>query len=56
MHLQTFKINVTIHSFFSQRLNKKSSTHAARRRNDEHEQIFEYREEFKNLDHLISEN
>jgi hypothetical protein len=41
---------------FLQRLIRESSTHVARRRNDEHEQIFEYREEFKSLDHLIDEN
>jgi hypothetical protein len=44
------------HILFLQRLIRESSAHAARRRNDEHEQISEYREEFKNLDHLIDEN
>jgi hypothetical protein len=39
-----------------QRLIRESSAHAARRRNDEHEQIFEYLEKFKDLDHLIDEN
>jgi hypothetical protein len=56
LFLRTFKTNVTTHSTLLQRLIKESSTHAARRRNDEHKQIFEYREEFKSLDHLINKN
>jgi hypothetical protein len=44
------------HSIFLQKLIKESSTHVARRRNDEHESTSEYREEFKNLDYLIDEN
>jgi hypothetical protein len=56
LHLRTFKTNVATNFILLQRLIKKSSTHAARRRNDEHEQIFEYHEEFKSLDHLINEN
>jgi hypothetical protein len=56
LFLRTFKTNVTTHSIFLQKLIKESSTHAARRRNNEHEQTFECREEFKNLDHLIDEN
>jgi DNA polymerase sigma len=48
--------NVMTHSTFLQRLIRESSAHAARRRNDEHEHISEYREKFKNLDHLIDEN
>jgi hypothetical protein len=39
-----------------QRLIRESSAHAARRRNDEHEQTSEYLEKFKDLDHLIDEN
>jgi hypothetical protein len=54
--LRAFKINVTTHSTLLQRLIRESSTHAARRRNDEHEQTFKYLEEFKDLDHLIDEN
>jgi predicted glycoside hydrolase/deacetylase ChbG (UPF0249 family) len=56
LFLRTFKTNVTTHSTLLQRLIRESSTHAARRRNDEHEQTSEYREEFKSLDHLIDEN
>ncbi len=56
LFLRTFKINVTTHFILLQRLIKESSAHAARRRNDEHEQISEYFEEFKDLDHLIDEN
>jgi hypothetical protein len=56
LSLRTFKTNVTTHSTLLQRLIRESSTHAARRRIDEHEQISEYREEFKNLDHLIDQN
>ncbi len=56
LSLRTFKTNVTTHFTLLQKLIKESSAHAARRRNDEHEQIFEYFEEFKNLDHLIDEN
>jgi hypothetical protein len=54
--LRTFKTNVTTHFTLLQRLIRKSSAHAARRRNDEHEQTSEYFEEFKDLDHLIDEN
>jgi hypothetical protein len=54
--LRTFKTNVTTHSTLLQRLIRESSAHAARRRNDEHEQTSEYFEEFKDLDHLIDEN
>jgi hypothetical protein len=56
LFLRTFKINVTTHSILLQKLIEESSMHAARRKNDEHEQIFEYREKFKSLDHLIDEN
>jgi hypothetical protein len=42
--------------FFCKKLINESSTHAAQRRNDEHEQTFKYREEFKNLEYLINEN
>jgi cell fate (sporulation/competence/biofilm development) regulator YlbF (YheA/YmcA/DUF963 family) len=56
LFLRTFKTNVTTHSTFLKRLIKESSAHAARRQNDEHEQISEYREKFQNLDHLINEN
>jgi hypothetical protein len=44
----------TFYSFAE--IDQQSSAHAARRRNDEHEQTFEYREEFKSFDHLIDEN
>jgi hypothetical protein len=54
-HLRTFKTNITTYSTFLQRLIKELSTHVERRRNDEHEHIFEHREEFKNIDHLINE-
>jgi hypothetical protein len=56
LSLRTFKTNATTHSTLLQRLIRESSAHAARRRNDEHEQTFEYLEEFKDLDHLIDEN
>ncbi len=56
LFLQTFKTNVTTHFTLLQKLIRESSAHAARRRNDEHEQTFEYFEEFKDLDHLIDEN
>ncbi len=56
LFLRTFKTDVTTHFTFLQKLIKKSLAHAAQRRNDEHESISEYREEFKNLDHLIDEN
>jgi hypothetical protein len=56
LSLRTFKTNATTHSTLLQRLIKESSTYAARRRNDEHEQTSEYNEEFKSLDHLIDEN
>jgi hypothetical protein len=56
LFLRTFKTNVTTHFILLQKLIKESSTHVARRRNDEHEQILEYREEFKSLDHFIDEN
>jgi hypothetical protein len=47
---------ITTHFILLQRLIKESSAHAARRRNDEHEQTSEYREEFENFNHLINEN